>query len=690
MALKLEIIDNALVMTDTVTSKVIFEEPAATVYVDTVYFLNSPTNLVKFYRTYIADKQVGEEGGYLLSDLVDSTLAAFTPISFLIFVRKSLGFKSATGGSVALIKAFKARTLADSGIFENEDALKVFTKDNYSLIKNASLVLTPNGYKNSKLFAMVPSDGSGDMTWTRASEKTRVNESELVETLPHNLLQYSEEFDNAIWQKSNVSIIANTIISPSGLQDADTLTNSLSTGFLSQLSLVTIGGNYTFSLYVKNNNAVSSSCLGRSSLNNYSFILNWLGSTLTSITNLTGVTTFVSLSDNWYKVSCVFSALESSFLNRIYSDNNLTSKSIYIWGAQLNAGATAKPYLKTTDRLNIPSIDYSSGTGAILVEPQATNLVTYSRDFENAAWSKTDLTVSGKKLIPTAVSGGHLIRKNSTTTTAGKQTMSVIAKADGYNFIRFWEDASTGKQCYFDLINGTATNVNMESISIIPLGNGYYKCSATLTVGASSSFGFRINVTPDGSITPFVGDGIKGVLIDYAQLETGSVATSSIPTTTATVTRVADAVSKTGISSLIGQTEGVLFVEMAALVDDSTYRTISLNSSASNFVLIRYRNSSNSLQAFVFDGATAYLQTISGVSILNYNKFALRYSNSEISFWLNGVKQLAGISGDGNISSLSLNKLEFGNSGENFYGKIKQLQIFKTALSDAEMITLTT
>jgi len=73
-----------------------------------------------------------------------------------------------------------------------------------SLLDTASLIVTPNGYKEGKLYSVIPSDGSGDMSVTRATTATRVNSAGLVELMPYNLLSYSEQFDNAAWTKSRL------------------------------------------------------------------------------------------------------------------------------------------------------------------------------------------------------------------------------------------------------------------------------------------------------------------------------------------------------------------------------------------------------------------------------------------------------------------------------------------------------
>ena len=63
-----------------------------------------------------------------------------------------------------------------------------------SLFDSASLVVTPNGYKEDKLYSIKPTDGSGDLVVTRATTATRVNSDGLIEQVPYNLFTYSEDF----------------------------------------------------------------------------------------------------------------------------------------------------------------------------------------------------------------------------------------------------------------------------------------------------------------------------------------------------------------------------------------------------------------------------------------------------------------------------------------------------------------
>ena len=121
-----------------------------------------------------------------------------------------------------------------------------------ALFDDASLVVTPNGYKEGTLYSIKPTSGLGDMTVVRATTATRVNSAGLIELVPYNLLTYSEQFDNAAWTKSGVTVTANTTISPDGTQNATSLTNTTTGQSHIRTSFVVAStGNYTGTSYIK-------------------------------------------------------------------------------------------------------------------------------------------------------------------------------------------------------------------------------------------------------------------------------------------------------------------------------------------------------------------------------------------------------------------------------------------------------
>ena len=86
-----------------------------------------------------------------------------------------------------------------------------------------SLAMIPSGYKDGKVYSVLPSNGDGDFTFSRGSNATRVNKDGLIETITGdtprldysdsscpslllepqstNLIPYSEDFSNALGKK---------------------------------------------------------------------------------------------------------------------------------------------------------------------------------------------------------------------------------------------------------------------------------------------------------------------------------------------------------------------------------------------------------------------------------------------------------------------------------------------------------
>ena len=195
----------------------------------------------------------------------------------------------------------------------------------------------------------------------------------------------------------------------------------------------------------------------------------------------------------------------------------------------------------------------------LLIEESRANLLKYSQEFENIAWTPTASTVSANvavapdgtttadKLIPTVTSSQHYA-SSTITSAASTYTVTVYAKADGYNWLWF-NAAGSGSPatdlCWFDVLNGvTGTAQVNATTSIQSMGNGWFRCVcswAAFTVGTPAIW-IAIS-TANNQSTAFAGDGTSGIIIWGAQIEAGPSASSYIPTTTASVVRSADVCS---------------------------------------------------------------------------------------------------------------------------------------------------
>ena len=234
---------------------------------------------------------------------------------------------------------------------------------------------------------------------------------------------------------------------------------------------------------------------------------------------------------------------------------------------------------------NVPRIDYTGGgCPHILAEPQRTNLVIESEDFEDASYG--EYLVSYTPNFATSPSGvsnatkltssgvyGNVNLNFTKATSAITYTQSIFIKPNNYtlvNFISYGASSGNRSQVTFDLSNGTISSAasstgafSNASATITSYTNDYYKISLTYTTDSSAQ------VRPTISF-PVEMDSTNYVIIWGMTLEEGSYETSYIPTSGSTVTRNQDIFTRDGIGSLINSTEGVLFVEMAALQTTNT------------------------------------------------------------------------------------------------------------------------
>jgi hypothetical protein len=176
------------------------------------------------------------------------------------------------------------------------------------------------------------------------------------------------------------------------------------------------------------------------------------------------------------------------------------------------------------------------------------------------------------------------------------------------------------------------------------------------------------------------------------QAEEGSYATSYIPTSGTTETRVAETCTGAGNAQVFNDSEGVLYAEVSTLLDfTGGNRAVSISDSTINNRITFIIVDSNQIQFFVNAGGSIIIATSSGViSDLDLNvKIAVKYKSSDYALWINGTEVYTS-----NISSLpsGLNVLQFNSGGgsSSFYGKVKQIGVYDTALTDEELETLTT
>jgi len=177
-----------------------------------------------------------------------------------------------------------------------------------------------------------------------------------------------------------------------------------------------------------------------------------------------------------------------------------------------------------------------------------------------------------------------------------------------------------------------------------------------------------------------------------AQVEEKSFSTSYIPTSGATNTRNQEVAGDSGNATLINSTEGVLYFEFKPNSTDTSTISISDNST-SNFVQIYVQNGGiNNVRYRASSGGTVQFDNnvSTAVSLTDNNKYALKWKANDFSLWLNGTKINSQLTG---LAPIGLNNLDFYSvfsALQKVNGKNKALAVYKEALTDAELQSLTT
>jgi len=569
-----------------------------------------------------------------------------------------------------------------------------------SFYDDASWLLIPEGIEEDIVFAQKPTNGLGDLTFTRASDATRTNSAGVIERTPWNLVQFSEQFDNAAWSKntggtSTVTVTANAGIAPNGTNTAERIQltrDALGFAQVTQTVGALANQSYTFSVYLKSLSGTPRVMFGS------------FGGTNAQTAVLT---------NEWVRYTWTATAPSTSAFAMLMIWGGIASTSLsadfLAWGYQLVEGTDAKPYFATTNRQDVPRLDYRNADGTVstcprlLLEPQRTNSIRNS--------SMVGAVAGTPGTLPTNY-GEYL--SGLTRTVAGIGTENGVPYID----LRF---------------NGTASDtiilINFETTSGISALNGQnwsnsfyvktiatpqpplkYALRSTQRSSGSNVGSFILEFTPTTTlarytqtfttnnatithIQPYISfDLTIGQTYDFTiriaapQMELGAYATTFIPTTTAAVTRLADSAVKEGVPSLIGQSEGTLYFE--GFCQDSS-ELMNVNRSTVNSVFLLM--SSGIIRATIYANSTTFSLT-SSVSGLNYFKAAVAYKSNSFALYVNGV--LAAQNTTATFTpNVQMSRIDIA-TGNYVTGKntvnCAQAALFPTRLDNAQLAQLTT
>jgi hypothetical protein len=349
-------------------------------------------------------------------------------------------------------------------------------------------------------------------------------------------------------------------------------------------------------------------------------------------------------------------------------------------------------------------IDFKDNTkGALLLEPARTNLVKYSESFSQSYWAKTRASITSNstispdgssnasKLIEDTANGSHFLLVQPVYTTSSVNnvvSLSLFAKKSerDLQIQSFASGGGENPKVNFDLTNGTATSVGTgatPTFSIQSFGNDWFRCSLTYTVSQSNSgVRFYISMVNNNS-SSYQGDGSSGIYIWGAQLEQGSYATSYIPTSGSAVTRVVETCNQTTPSGVIGQTEGVVYIDFLSVnnFDGSSGNLFQIKEDNNNRINIYFSNAVPRL--FGIENSSGLFNQSLSLITGSVCKLAIKYNSTSTKVFINGSLSHT-LSG---INNIAFNDFIFSPNNNINYNEIK---LYNTALTDAELASLTT
>lgn len=549
-----------------------------------------------------------------------------------------------------------------------------------------------------------------------------------------NLFSRSEQFDNAAWTKSNATIMANNTVDPLGGLTADKLeagSTATIAPIVEQLITTVTSSVYSLSAFVKRSEAsfvqirFGTGDVANNPRVNFDLSTGVIGSQDADI----DAASITPVGNDWYRISASFVAASTStffdfLLIKTASDardqtNAWTQgEGLFIWGAQITLSTTLTPYVKTISTSASDTfsetlrIEYDAATGeslGALVESASTNLALRSEEFDNASWTKINSTVTAndtkgpdnstsadKLKAGSTASIVPICNQAITSVATTSYTISAYVKRSEASFIQvYFGDAHVANNplVNFNLATGVqeSTSNDIDSASIIPVGNDWYRISATVEA-AGTSLTVLIALMKSATDTRAQANAWTsgdGLFIWGAQIEQQAAPTSYIRTASATVSRLADLLSAPTSGNVplgdvtffadVDISENRKDIQYIYRVDAGSFDIFASFAVNGDLVI---QNTTNAVT--VKTGSSNFGKSLSMTSVLN------RSASNTVGF-LNGTQEVssvlgnpinpneAGVIGIGNVSPTGVQQLN---------GHIKQLTIFDKALTAQEVSLL--
>jgi hypothetical protein len=536
------------------------------------------------------------------------------------------------------------------------------------------------------------------LTFTRASTATFINSSGYVQFANANLMTYSNprQTGTAWLTSGTVTWGSSTLTDPTGGSAAQSITFGTTTGAVYNTSGTTVvsGITHTFSVWMRSATGTTTVRIGDA--------------------NVAPVAT-VTLTTTWQRFSCQYTTSGTNDGGAIFSQTGTPSAEFYVWGAQVQPGSIVGELIQTSGTINtnVPRFDHDPTTLAprgLLIEGSATNLARRSDDFNTTVTDGTSWTAAGytagtlSTTLPDGTTGNA--RRISIASGSGsfRSADITVTASTAYTF-SFWARNNGGSQARFRVWNATAGSSIVDYTQSV---NNYV--SQIGGANNTSSTWVRVSVqftTPAGCtliwVYPTSSDsGTVDLLIWGAQVETGSGASSYIPTGASQATRNPDYCVLPTSSFITGNpypstlfvdcipaTANTGFPNLARLFDRTAGGTFAYGSE-----IYYYTAATMSVNRKVSASTNSDRTLATGLAYNTRHKFATAIDSTSFIGSRDGVTDSGATTAPAALPSVSTH-LGIGCNGDSspanvMNGWMRQLKFWPTALPQATLNSITT
>lgn len=538
-------------------------------------------------------------------------------------------------------------------------------------------------------------DSTGTFQWTPTSR---------------NLLLYTREFDNAIWNKAagSVTVAPDAAIGWDGFQTADTITESTGTGAhnIYQSAPVASGQAHTWSGEAKANGRSSIQLKCQATATIYTVEFDLSAGTKTDRFGI-GSATITSLGNGWYRITATATSTAAGTgywqLNLCNAANSTSYtgdgvSGVHLRDAQFEQAAVASSYTRNYGGFYPPRLDYDPITlqpRGLLGEEVRANRTLQSEDFTLAPWAAAVTGTSTRvnaglykgfmRGLVTATSANGGIRQIHSGLTSGK-AHAVSFYLDGATPVLYVLEngsAAYGQPCSATLnpANGTSSALTgITGVTSVPFGAGYIFTVILPVAAGTLTANQEIRCPNSGESFGF----------GRPQFEEGAFATSYMPTGAAIVTRAVDTglIQGATFASFFNQTEGTIFVEFDCYANAAiaVYEALTISDGTS----------SNMIRIFEYNGAIGGAVTTGAVSQADMQqagaytpnapvKVALAYKANDFAVSVNGNVVITDTAGAVPV----VDRMYIGGMNTRLNGHVRKVAAYPVRLSNAQLQALT-